>query len=210
MNVNLIMAEGEGPNEVLLEELSNKIASQVVTAHQHNIPILTGAKGDCLIKFIRCFERVTKALKWSDQDKMDKFSNYLTNAGEEFHYMLIDCAPDEAKPSNWDETKDSFLNHFMRGDYKSHLSKELRSRRKGENESMIVYITSVMTLCHDLDDRMSETQAISYCIDGLEPEVQAQLSILNPERLTDLMRYAKNIEVSQERRKSKKVNAINS
>ena len=106
-------------------------------------------------EFLRVFERVAKSLKWDNDTKMDKFPNYLSGAGEEFHYIFYDCADASVKPVDWDDLKCLFLNHFMRGDYKSHFNKELRRRKKLESESMIVYITAIQTLCHDLDDSKS-------------------------------------------------------
>ena len=215
------MADENEPNPVQVDQLSNAISAHLVSARHHNIPQFTGGKGDCPIKFIRIFERVAKALKWDDQAKRDKFPNYLTGAGEEFHYMFVDCVEDANKPGDWDELKGLFLNHFMRGDYKSHLSKELRNKRKSENESMVVYITSVLTLCHDLDENMSEEQVVGYCLDGMDQDVQAQIQMFNPTTIAELMRYAKNVELSLDRLRSlslkdksevkpKIVNAINS
>ncbi len=68
--------------------------------------------------------------------KMDKLPKYLTNAAEQWHYIYVDCAIAAAQatvgedeiivPKNWAELKDSFMNHFLRCDYKAHLMSELR------------------------------------------------------------------------------------
>ena len=145
--------ESEDEIKASVSQMSEAIADRLVSSRQHTIPIFSGAKGECPIKFMRIFERVGKALKWDWDTKMAKFPNYLSGAGEEFHYINVDCAHegDEEqtdhdfirKPENWDQLRGRFLDHFMRGDYKSHLSRELRARKKLESESMIVYITSI-------------------------------------------------------------------
>ena len=135
----------------------------------------------------------------------------MSGAGEEFHYIFVDCAheADEeqtdhdfiVKPEDWAQLRESFLNHFMRGDYKSHLSRELTARKKLENESMIVYITAIQTLCHDLDEHMSSEQVIGYCLDGMEPGMASQIQYFNPRSVRELMTYAKNVEMGNERLK---------
>ena len=209
---------GENDPNVTVAQMTNAIADRLVSARQHNIPIFNGAKDECPIKFMRAFERVAKALKWDDSTKMDKFPNYLSGPGEDFHYIFVDSAEEVAKPDCWDALKDEFLNHFMRGDYKSHLSRELGKRKKLESESMIVYITSIQTLCRDLDSKMSNEQIMNYILDGLDQELAAQIQCFNPKNVDELKIQAKCIESANERRKqsssenskekSKKVNAV--
>ena len=211
--------EQQDVTEVNVARVSNAIADRLVSARHHNIPIFTGAKGECPIKFIRKYERVAKALKWDESTKRDKFPNYLADAGEEFHYIYVDCPDDDDKPENWEALKKAFLDHFMRGDYKSHLSKELRSRKKDPNESMVVYITAIQTICHDLDENMSQVQIVEYCLNGLDPDIAAQIQLFNPDNVSHLLMCAKNVELSNDRKKAetnessgsktKKVNAIN-
>jgi hypothetical protein len=139
--------EGDLPH-INVAQMSNAIANKLVSSRQHNISIFSGSKGEDPIKFLRIFERVGKALKWDEETKMDKLPNYLSDAAEEFHYMYVDCALPKAeitegsdvnvKPESWNDLKACFLNYFLRGDYKAHLTKELRERKKQPNESMSV------------------------------------------------------------------------
>src|SRR5882762_1831057 len=124
-------AQGGGDHVVNIDvnQISNAIADRMASARQHNIPIFRGAKNECPIKFIRNFERVARALRWSDASKREKFPNFLADAGEEFHYVQVECLPNADQPHSWNELKELFLNHFMRGDYRSHLTKELRARK---------------------------------------------------------------------------------
>ena len=70
---------------------------------------------------------------------------------------------------------------------------------------MIVYITAIQTLCHDLDDSMSEEQIIGYILEGLEPEIAAQIQLFNPETIKSLSKCVKSVESSYESMKSLKI-----
>ena len=85
-------SETDEEMKVSVAQMSNAIADRLVSSRQHTIPIFSGAKGECPIKFMRIFERVGRALKWDGDTKMAKFPNYLSGAGEEFHYINVDCA----------------------------------------------------------------------------------------------------------------------
>ncbi len=159
--------------------------------------------------FMRVFERVAKALKWDDRTKCDKFPAYLSGAGEDFHYLFVDCALEKndqhithdssVKPENWNELKALFMNHFLNGNYKLHLTKELRNRKKLDTESMAVYITAIQAICHDLDQDMSTEQVISYALEGLEPNFAAQIQYFNPKGIKQLIEISRNIELGMER-----------
>ena len=90
----------------------------------------------------------------------------------------------------------------MRGDYKSHLSRELRTRRKSPTESMIMFITSIQTICHDLDQNMSTEQIIDYCLDGLEPDIACQIQCFNPTSIKELIKCAKSVELAMDKYKT--------
>ena len=187
---NSVIGETEDQS-VTVARMSNAIADRLVSARHHQIPVFSGAKNECPIKFIRTFERVAKALKWEDETKVDKFPNYLSGPGEEFYYINVDCVPETQQVVDWDDLKELFLNHFMRGDYKSHLTRELRAHKKSDSETMIVYITAIQTICYDLDKNMSEEQIINYCLDGMDPEIASQIQIFNPTTVKELINYSK-------------------
>jgi hypothetical protein len=199
----------EAVPHINVTQMSNAIANRIASSRQHNIPFFSGSKGEDPIKFIRIFERVGKALKWDDTTMMDKLPNYLTDAAEEFHYMYVDCAVSEdednadpdliVKPSSWEALKKSFMNHFLRGDYKRHLTKELRERKKRPDESMTVYITAIQTICHDLDKNMSTEQIMSYILEGIDEEIAAQIQYFNPKSISELISIARNVELGHER-----------
>jgi hypothetical protein len=160
--------------------------------------------------------------------KMDKFPNYLSDSAEEFYYINVDCGADSdddesgpdtiVKPKTYDELKTRFLSHFLRGDYKTHLMKELDKRKHKPDESILNYITSIKAICHDLDRNMSSEQKMSYILEGLDDETAAQITYFNPTSVSSLENIARNVEQGRELlrkskpdlSKNKKVNAIQS
>jgi hypothetical protein len=102
------------------------------------------------------------------------------------------------KLENWDVLKALFMNHFLNGNYKLHLTKELRNRKKLDTESMAVYITAIQAICHDLDEDMSTEQVISYALEGLEPNFAAQIQYFNPKGIKQLIEISRNIELGME------------
>jgi hypothetical protein len=201
--------EESGSSAIDIEKMSAAIANTLASSRQHTIPIFSGGKNEDPIKFMRVFERVAKALKWDDRTKCDKFPAYLSGAGEDFHYLFVDCALEKndqhinddsyVKPENWNELKALFMNHFLNGNYKLHLTKELRNRKKLDTESMAVYITAIQAICHDLDQDMSTEQVISYALEGLEPNFAAQIQYFNPKGIKQLIEISRNIELGMER-----------
>jgi hypothetical protein len=91
------------------------------------------------------------------------------------------------------------MNHFLRGNYKRRLTKELRERKKRQDESMTVYITAIQTICHDLDKNMSTEQIMSYILEGLDEEIAAQIQYFNPKSISELISIARNVELGHER-----------
>jgi hypothetical protein len=198
-----------------ITKISAAIASNLVSSKQHRIPIFNGKKDEDPIKFLRIFLRVAKALKWDDPTKLDKFPNYLAGAAEEWHYIKIECI--SAVPAiDWDGLKKAFEQRFLRGDYKSHLMRELRERKMKEDETLISYITAIETLCHDLDDGMSQEQIIDYVYAGLDRRVAAQIAFFAPKDIDAMQACARNIERGldliggdkPQKESEKKVNAI--
>jgi hypothetical protein len=78
-------------------QMSDAIANRLASSRYHNIPFFSGSKGEDPIKFIRIFDRVGKSLKWDYTTMMDKYSNYLIDAAQEFHYTYVDCAASSIK-----------------------------------------------------------------------------------------------------------------
>jgi Cft2 family RNA processing exonuclease len=153
------------------------------------------------------------------------FPNYLSECVEDLFYVNLDCALDSddpydpdcvVKPKDYNELKKRFLFHFLRGDYKQCLMKELSKRKHRSDESILSYLTSIKAICHDLDKKMSSEQKISYIIEGLDDETAAQITYFNPQSVPDLERIARNIEQGRELlhkskpdiAKNKRVNAI--
>ncbi len=129
--------------------------------------------------------------------------------------MKVECA--SAAIADWDALSDLFQNRFLRGDYKSHLMRELRERKMTENESLLSYITSIEALCHDLDSHMSEEQIIDYIYAGLDKKIAAQIAFFAPRTVEVLLDVAKNIERGldlmhelKSKQKHKKINAVKS
>ncbi len=129
--------------------------------------------------------------------------------------MKVECA--SAAIADWDALSDLFQNRFLRGDYKSHLMRELRERKMTENESLLSYITSIEALCHDLDSHMSEEQIIDYIYAGLDKKIAAQIAFFAPRTVEVLLDVAKNIERGldlmhelKSEQKHKKINAVKS
>ncbi len=90
------------------------------------------------------------------------------------------------------------MNHFLNGNYKLHLTKELRNREKLDTESMAVYITAIQAICHDLDKDMSTEQVISYALERLEPNFAVQIQYFNPKDIKQLIEISRNIELGME------------
>ncbi len=129
--------------------------------------------------------------------------------------MKVECA--SAAIADWDALSDLFQKRFLRGDYKSHLMRELRERKMTENESLLSYITSIEALCHDLDSHMSEEQIIDYIYAGLDKKIAAQIAFFAPRTVEVLLDVAKNIERGldlmhelKSEQKHKKINAVKS
>ena len=77
----------------------------------------------------------------------------------------------------------------------------MRSRKKGQEESITVYITAIQALCHEIDDKMSQEQIIEYSLNGLDADMAAQIQLFNPDSVGHLLMVAKNVELSFERAK---------
>lgn len=68
----------------------NKFSLHMASSRQHPIPMFSGNIQDDPIQFIRIFDRVSKAMKWDDETKYDKFPNYLTDAAEQWYYGKVE------------------------------------------------------------------------------------------------------------------------
>jgi hypothetical protein len=201
---NDLAAGGSNLPHINVNQMSNAIASNL--ARQYRIPVFGGSRTEDPINFLRTYERVAKALKWDAVTMLDKFPNYLSECAEEWFYVNFDCAldnddPDDpecvVKPKDY-ELKKRFLSHFLRGDYKQCLMKELSKRKHRSDESILSYITSIKAICYDLDKKMSSEQKISYIIEGLDDETAAQITYFNPQSVSDLERIARNVEQGRE------------
>jgi hypothetical protein len=75
--------------------------------------------------------------------------------------------------------KTRLLSHFLRGDHKTYLMKELSKRKHKPDESILYYITSIKTIYYDLDPNMSSEKKMSYTL-----EVQSDLHKVTSYKVT--------------------------
>lgn len=179
--------------------ITNAIDSNFASARTPQIPKFKGERHEDAMLFVRKFERESAALRWNKDVMHAKFGIFLEDAAEQWFRVFVENAKDDEKPKAWDDLKAAFLSHFLNGNYRNYLMRQISERKWKENESLPAYVTTKIALCRDFQENMEDASVIEHVYSGLDEHVKAQFLTHDPSDLKMLMEIAKRLERSLEK-----------
>lgn len=132
--------------------------------------------------FLKKFEYAANVNGWDDDKKKEYLPSFLTATAFDF-YAALD---DKKLITTWDLLKKSFKERY--GKLANIAELELQTRKLEPTESVTEYLTSVVSLCNEADDKMSNERIINYVLRGLSPELVSLVVPMKSQNLDELQR----------------------
>ena len=129
-------------------------------------PNFSGAANDSVDDFVRRFQRIGKALEWTDQQLLQQAPIYLTDFAATWYDK--ETQDGVSNPwTTWDDLKKALIARFRPRDILQRYKAELRRCRQQKGEDVSTYFNKKAALCYQVYPKMSDTDVIEQLKDGL-------------------------------------------
>ncbi|KAE9522950.1 hypothetical protein AGLY_016581 [Aphis glycines] len=130
---------------------------------------------------------------WKDEDKVKFLSAFVKGTASTFLKNLED------KHNNWtwNNLKQEFLDEFQPIGYDTILKARLETRRQGDIESIMSFVTEIENICRQLNKNMNEDEICTYILKGLKETVLHAISLHDNSNLKALKKNLKKFELMQ-------------
>ena len=153
-----------------------------------------GEPGEDIEKWLKSFERVSKANNWSATRQRDVLPAFLRERAAEFYEEL----PDDI---DLDELKATLVNHFSPTDARRLYYADLYERKQGDTESAADFGRDVQQLVRRAYSGMpvehQDTMVREHFINGLRPQPKRMVLIADPQTFTKALQIARREEINE-------------
>lgn len=167
----------------------------IVLAHPRDPGTFCGTDEVDVEDWVRTYERVSNHNRW-DATVM------LAN----LHYHLKGTAKDwfethEDQITSWDTCKEKLIDLFGKSAARQLAAKQkLSTRAQSSTESYIAYIQDVLTLCHKVDNQMTETEKVGHVLKGIADDAFNLLVFKNCATVDEIIKECRRFEQAKSKR----------
>ena len=156
-----------------------------------------GEPGEDIEKWLKSFERISKANNWSEKRQVDILPAYLRDRAAEF----FDEMPDQKK-FNLESLKEALVEQFMPKEARRFYYADLYSRKQGEHESANDFGRAIQQLVRRAFSEMpiehQDTLMREHFVNGLRPELKRIVLISDPKTFNKTLDLAKREEINEQ------------
>ena len=154
-----------------------------------------GEPGEDIEKWLKSFERVSKANNWSEMRQKDVLPAFLRERAAEFYDEL---------PSDIDleELKTALIKQFSPSEARRLYYSDLYERKQGQTESAADFGRDVQQLVRRAYSGMpvehQDTLMREHFVNGLRPEIKRIVLIADPETFNKALQIARREEINEQ------------
>lgn len=146
------------------------------------IPTFSGNTDECVLNFLKRFEKAAEINGWTDEQKKSYISLYLSGSASD----RCDLYEAQNPVSTWQALKATLRAEYSPAESKALIMAQLNSRVQLPTEPLSHYVTDVEKLCARFDVNMAEETKCSHIVKGLSPLVLQQIAVLDNSSLARL------------------------
>eukprot|EP00794_Sanderia_malayensis_P013535 gene13535-biopygen10802 len=154
-----------------------------------------GEPGEDVEKWLKSFERVTKANNWSPRRQRDIIPAFLREPAAEFYDELHD-------DTDLDDLKTALIQQFMPKEARRFYYADLYGRKQGESESAADFGREIQQLVRrahsEVPGEHQDTLMREHFVNGLRPELKRIVLISDPKSFTRAVEVAKREEINEQ------------
>ena len=121
-------------------------------------------------RWLEELEDELSAKGWTDQQKKERFKNFLTAEARDWYKINVENGPAVA---DWPSLKQRFLDYHSPKDKRSYTRKRMVEFVQRPGQDVLKYITGKELRCIEHDSQMDPGDKLHYIIEGLLPEIKA-------------------------------------
>ena len=128
-----------------LGDLADSVVSRLMSTSSFKIIPYSGtASGVDVEKWLQDFERIATAMKWTDENKFEKFPAYMSGAADDWYTSYI---YESTSVTTWPKLTEAFIEYFTPSGKKANAREQLRKRKQRSNEPVGDFIACMHSLC---------------------------------------------------------------
>lgn len=156
-----------------------------------------GEPGDDIEKWLKSFDRISKANGWSQKRQCDILPAFLRDRAAEFYDELPD-----RQQNNLDELKTALIEHFIPKEARRFYYADLYSRRQGETEPSEDFGREIQQLVRrayaEMPVEHQDTLMREHFVNGLRPALKRIVLISDPKDFQKALEVAKREEINDQ------------
>ena len=156
-----------------------------------------GEPGEDIEKWLKSFERVSKANNWTEKRQCDILPAFLRDRAAEFYDELPPRSQD-----NLDRLKEDLTEHFMPKEARRFYYADLYSRKQGNTESADDFGRVIQQLVRRAYAEMplehQDTLMREHFVNGLRPDLKRIILITDPKTFNQAVDVAKREEINEQ------------
>lgn len=173
--------------------LNSSSQPAIQSTHSKSVPVYKlGVQFDgspkSLLSFIEKIEEVSCARNVSKSDLFNSASDLFSDKAT-FWFRQI-----KSSVSDWDSLVGKLKKDFLTSDFDDEIWNQIKSRRQGRNEPVILYIACMETLFSRLSNHPAVVTKVKYIKHGLQPEYQKRLALCDVDNVEVLSNLCKKLE----------------
>lgn len=166
------------------EQTSREVIPSVVPK------IFSGKSSESVEEFFKIFNRAARANRWNDLTKLLQLPCYLEGAALSYFETIEEECRDFEDASG--KLKDSFK--CATKHEKAYF--QLISKKQQPLEDLWQFYHATLSLCHDVNPRMTDTEKIGFVLRGLQPKFLEKVNLMDNATLEKLRSNLQKVEVT--------------
>lgn len=146
------------------------------------IPCFSGKRGECVVSFLKTYEKAAQINRWTEEEKQTYVSLYLSGTAAD----RLELFENQNPAATWQALKETLLKEYSPRESKTLMIAQLNARVQLPTEPVGEYVTDVEKLCARVDTNMSQDAVCSHIIKGLSPMILNQIGVLDNSTLAKL------------------------
>ena len=142
-------------------------------------------------RWLEELEDELSAKGWTEQQKKERFKNFLTAEARDWYKINIENGP---PVHDWAALRQKFLDYHSPKDKRSYTRKRMMEFVQRPGQDVLKYITGKELRCIEHDANMDAGDKLHYIIEGLLPEIKAGVLQQAINTVADLKDSAEKIE----------------
>jgi hypothetical protein len=181
-----------------LETFGESLSAKLLSSTQLKIIPFSNAPNQDLEEWLMNYEFAASGAGWDEEKMAARIGAHLMGPARLWYQ---DNIKDSTNTYTYKGIVKMMCNDFLSSGYKSHLRDRVRKRRQGLYESVANYIFTMRNLLNrmDKDNHLDEEERVERVLEGMLPQIAAQVLPYEPKTFEILLEKAKLVEKALKR-----------